>query len=218
MCHPHYKRQWKLGERAVKPSVADRLAAKLVRMPNGCLEWTGTRSPDGYGRIWLNRKFVRTHRLAWELANGPIPEGMFICHRCDNPPCCDVEKCLFLGSHDENMADMDQKDRGHRGDYNVIKTHCPQGHEYAGANLYITTRGGRICRTCQRAAILRFKAKFSPKGNFESAKTHCPRGHEYAGDNLYRTPNSNGRECRECIRITGRARAARKKAQTVSIT
>ena len=113
LCHTHYEHQRRIGNLApLNRSVADRLAAHLVRMPNGCLEWTGATGPRGYGTINVNGVPMGTHRLAWQLANGPIPDGLFVCHHCDNPPCCDVEKCLFLGTNAENVADMIAKGRG----------------------------------------------------------------------------------------------------------
>lgn len=99
-------------------SLADRLHARLVRTDNGCLEWQGYRRPDGYGRIKAeggrNAPLLTTHRAAWELEHGPIPEGMFVCHRCDNRPCCDVQH-LFLGTPEDNAADMVAKGRQARG-------------------------------------------------------------------------------------------------------
>lgn len=108
LCHSHYERWLKYGTTDLhvtpQPSPAERLAAGVKRMPNGCLEWTGKTS-KGYGSIKINGKSVRVHRLAWELVNGTIPAGLSIRHFvCDNPPCCDVGH-LLPGTHAENMAD-----------------------------------------------------------------------------------------------------------------
>jgi hypothetical protein len=130
----------------VRPTVAERLAAGLKRMPNGCLEWTKSCNESGYGRIGAGRRgTVCTHRLAWELAHGPIPVGMQVLHHCDNRRCCDAEKCLFLGTNADNMADKDAKGRNN----NTRKTVCPAGHRYSEANTY-RWGGTRMCRRCRR--------------------------------------------------------------------
>lgn len=89
---------------------AERLQARLVRQPNGCLEFTGSLDTLGYGRVKRNGKWCSAHRLAYEIANGEIPEGMHVLHHCDNRCCCDPAH-LFLGSHADNMADMTRKGR-----------------------------------------------------------------------------------------------------------
>ena len=93
-------------------TATDRIAAGLERKPNGCLEWTGLTNAKGYGRTSLNGKPDLTHRIAWILANGPIPDGLHVLHHCDNPPCCDAETHLFLGTDADNRADMAAKGRG----------------------------------------------------------------------------------------------------------
>lgn len=93
---------------------AERLRASVVVMASGCHEWKRYRLPNGYGRTRYHGKNVLAHRLAWELAHGPIEPGVLICHRCDNPSCCNVEH-LFAGSPQANIADMIAKGRRVQG-------------------------------------------------------------------------------------------------------
>ncbi len=97
--------------RPVKP-VEERFYAKVSKTPNetGCLDWLAGHVRFGYGRFSIGGKSVNTHRLAWELVNGPVPDGLQVCHRCDRPICCNVEH-LFLASPAENMQDKIRKGR-----------------------------------------------------------------------------------------------------------
>jgi hypothetical protein len=78
-----------------------------------CIEWEGYRERKGYGK----RGNRYAHRMAWEEAHGPIPDGMCVCHTCDNPPCVNIEH-LFLGTHADNMTDMVTKGRSQKGEVN----------------------------------------------------------------------------------------------------
>lgn len=75
-----------------------------------CWLWTANKDRRGYGQFfWQGRPQIATH-FAWELANGPIPDGLWVLHRCDVPSCVRVEH-LFLGTHTDNMQDMIAKGR-----------------------------------------------------------------------------------------------------------
>jgi hypothetical protein len=89
----------------------NRISARVsIPQRGGCHEWQGALTYNGYGRIGVNGKVQRAHRVAYELAHGPIPEGIVVCHRCDNPRCCNPDH-LFLGTTQENVDDKVQKGR-----------------------------------------------------------------------------------------------------------
>lgn len=79
--------------------------------PDGCWPWLGPLDTCGYGMIKISRRTFKAHRVAYELAYGPIPEGLEICHHCDFPGCVRADH-LFAGTHMENMLDRDAKGRG----------------------------------------------------------------------------------------------------------
>lgn len=97
-----------------------------VRRTDGCWEWIGARYRNGYGFINIRKPGKATtkgaHRISWEIHNGPIPDGLVVCHRCDNPPCVNPLH-LFLGTATENMRDMSAKGRALFGDKNPTRKH-----------------------------------------------------------------------------------------------
>ena len=125
LCNSHYKYFLKTGRLEVRQPKNLPLEERLnqrskVNAETGCIEWTGSKNSADYGMIGVRgRKLVLTHRLAWELKNGEIPSGMYICHKCDNPPCMNTDH-LFLGAPKDNSIDRNIKGRqaSHKGRLN----------------------------------------------------------------------------------------------------
>lgn len=118
------------------------------RGPDECWEWIGAVTDNGYGRFSprINGVMHRqmAHRVSYEALVGAIPEGLVLDHLCRNRRCVNP-------THLEPVTQLENVMRGRGvGVLNAAKSHCIDGHEFTLANTYVTKRGKRHCRACQR--------------------------------------------------------------------
>lgn len=149
MCEKHYSRWRKRGT----IDLPDRVAMfwdNVHRSDKGteCWEWQGNVTLNGYGEITING-IVGAHRIAYSLIKGDIPDGMFVCHTCDNRRCANPEH-LFLGTHRDNMRDMWSKGRARPGRV-FHPTYCKRNnHERTPENTRVLPNGKYTCILCSR--------------------------------------------------------------------
>ena len=98
-------------QRRSRQVISERFFKKVEFLTNLCWKWTGCRTKGGYGRTGFEGKTTGAHRLSWILHFGPIPDGLHVLHKCDNPSCIRPDH-LFLGTFQDNMQDKVNKGRG----------------------------------------------------------------------------------------------------------
>jgi hypothetical protein len=98
----------------------------MADLTDACQEWDLDTNSRGYGRVRIKERWHLAHRMVWAEAHGQIPKGMFVCHRCDNPPCINIDH-LFLGTPRDNTQDMMSKGRCRSGG--------PAGEQSSAAKL-----------------------------------------------------------------------------------
>lgn len=153
--------------------LADRLWSKAsTRNVGECWLWTGYKDRHGYGELRAQGGRQRAHRVAYELTNGPIAEGLVIDHLCR------VRHCINP-AHLEPVTNAENVRRGDavkyrdeagrpigrpyqpRGIRMSDRTHCPQGHPYDEANTrHVTRRNGTKCRNCKKCESARASARY----------------------------------------------------------
>ena len=123
------------------PKTIDQFLSKwAIPVPeSGCWLWSGRLRGSVYGGVDVNGKCKSAHRVAYELAFGPIPEGMFVCHKCDVPICVNPAH-LFVGTPKQNSEDMTAKQRQARGERLKHSRFTPRDVVLIRADR----RGGRV--------------------------------------------------------------------------
>lgn len=137
------------------------LRAVAVNSETGCWEWQRAKNQHGYGRVGQDGKNRFAHRVSYEAFVGPIPDGLNVCHRCNNKGCVNPEH-LYAASQRQNIIDawrdgLKERTREKSRESFAAKvnerrtrTHCTHGHEYTAENTYLY-RGYRHCRACRAA-------------------------------------------------------------------
>lgn len=137
------------GKWARQSATLDGLLERTMPEPNsGCLFWMGTVNQFGYGRVTVAGRRTVAHRAVYEMACGPVSPGLELDHLCR------VRSCV----NPAHLEPVTKRVNGLRGLAGVksgamqrAKTHCPEGHPYSGANLFLRSSGHRECRICMRA-------------------------------------------------------------------
>jgi hypothetical protein len=134
-------------------SALDRLFDRIAFEPNsGCWLWEGCLSAGTYGSMLFDGRMQKTHRVAYQLFVGPVPEGMDLDHLCRTRICCNPD-------HLEPVTRAENLRRSPLMDRNSMRTHCIRGHEFTPENTMTRPNGWRTCRECMRNHIRAWRAR-----------------------------------------------------------
>ncbi len=158
-----------------------------------CWLWLAGRISGGYSKFVIDQRQVLGHRVVYEDAVGPIPDGFHVDHLCRIRHCVNPDHLEPVTPYENFIRGQSPVRR------NIDKTHCKQGHPYNEENTYYGP-DGRKCRPCERAGKARRLAAFRslvPKKHRNSMKAECIRGHAFTPENTHITPRGT-RQCRKC--------------------
>lgn len=133
------------------PQLPSRFWSKAMPCPmSGCWLWFGAIDSDGYGNWWDGEKYVKPHRVTYELGHGPIADGLVIDHKCRTRSCCNPD-------HVEPVTNAVNVQRG--ADYAWSqKQLCAAGHELTEANTLLKdNKRHRTCRECNRLRAAKWR-------------------------------------------------------------
>lgn len=160
--------------------------SRMTKQSNGCLEWTLSKTDNGYGQCWFEGKRWYTHRLAYKLKyNIILTRNDDVHHKCHNKICCNPNHLEVLSK--SHHASLDS--------YNKQKIQCINGHNLNKNNIYLNVNGHRSCKVCRT----NHQRKFSEyKGGIPNKnKTCCKHGHTFDINNTYLRSNG-ARACKQC--------------------
>ncbi|MER6488749.1 HNH endonuclease signature motif containing protein [Streptomyces virginiae] len=136
---------------------AERVLARTVAGPNGCVLWAGVVSYAGYGQISVQTRTRAPHRLTYVAFKGEIPQGLEIDHLCGVRHCVNPFH-LEAVTHGENLRRSKRRRVADGGN-------CRKGHEYTAENLYRRPDGRRVCRACKAEASRDSKRRIRAAAN-----------------------------------------------------
>lgn len=158
LCHTHYIQQLSgkhltpikvHPRRKLTPPVVtyDEVPCPVASLNGPCHIFRGYKDKRGYGRVYSRETTSLVHKYVWEQLNGPVPDGLELDHQCMVKSCCNPNH-LRAVTHKVNST---ENVKGASWQINIMKTHCPQGHEYTPENTRVRhAKHGRECKTCAR--------------------------------------------------------------------
>lgn len=187
----------------IDDTAVERFWTKVDRSagPEGCWLWTAAtwKPPSTYGQFPHRGKLLRAHRVSYELAHGPIPEGLVVCHTCDTPRCVNPSH-LWVGTNADNTRDRDRKGR-HRW----RKTKGPITEAMVQRMRDLRQQGWTYAAIAAEVGVstgVAYRRAYTPR----EPKATCPKGHPRAGNTL------GNRGCATCGRLQSRDYQRRRRA------